>query len=205
MSNDNNLAFKELVNQIDRIAGGWIWRATLTEEALLAAFEQAIKVHDALKNQEGSASINKTNPDENGYYEVILDLVTDKPNSSSAVFPPETLFRSVSSFNRRIAGGVAFGEMGTPKQDPEESSDSFYSRYIGVIERDVALMSGKIDIKSQEDGTVVLMGKVKPLRTPHGAMLEEMLKNPPTVNFAIRALQKSNELVFVTIDVVAGK
>jgi Peptidase S80 family len=93
------------------------------------------------------------------------------------------LFESSSMFMRRVGSGTLSGEMGHPKPLPNQSSDSYYQRFMTVEETNISHHFSEIwlDFDSIKDADgrpqITIMAKVKPMGS-QGPALEGMLNNP---------------------------
>ena len=143
----------------------------------------------------GSNKVGKLEPDENGYYKVVLGGF-DIPNPQGNVYPfkaAKHLFTESSTLMRNITSGNLYGEWGHPKRQPGQTLSNYIKRCSIVDEANIAFHIKKIEISENEvkddEGNVVvsIIGWVKGVG-PKASEFDKMLANPDqNVCFSIRA------------------
>lgn len=143
----------------------------------------------------GSNKVGKLEPDENGYYKVVLGGF-DIPNPQGNVYPYKAakhLFEESSTLMRNITSGNLYGEWGHPKRQPGQTLSNYIKRCSIVDEANIAFHIKKIEISESEvkddsGNTVVsVIGWVKGVG-PKASEFDKMLANPDqNVCFSIRA------------------
>ncbi len=143
----------------------------------------------------GSNKVGKLEPDENGYYKVVLGGF-DIPNPQGNVYPfkaAQHLFTESSTLMRNITSGNLYGEWGHPKRQPGQVLSNYIKRCSIVDEANIAFHIKKIEISENEvkddDGNTVVsvIGWVKGVG-PKASEFDKMLANPDqNVCFSIRA------------------
>jgi hypothetical protein len=135
-------------------------------------------------------------PDAEGYYDMVLGALNFY-NSAGAFWPYEgsakEIFKSSSSFMRRMAKGVLRGEYGHPKQDGM-SMNQYALRLLEIYEEKVShhIKEVRVDFNAVKDKNgnpcIAIMGKVKPCG-PYGDYLQKQIDNKSeNVCFSIRAI-----------------
>jgi hypothetical protein len=141
------------------------------------------------------AGTNKSGPDENGYYQLIVGAL-NMFNSAGEFYDYERakqLFDGSSHLMRRVERGVLKGEYGHPKMQMGMRMDQFAQRVLTIDEGNVCahFRSLWLDPNAVKDsngrGVVAIMADVRP-SGPKGAYLKESLDNKDeNVCFSIRA------------------
>jgi len=140
-------------------------------------------------------------PDASGYYEMVVgglnvfNSVGEYYTYDGAV----ELFKSSSSFMRRVTSGCLKGEVGHPKRLPGMSMDDYLRRILTIEETNVCChfkevwldeSYGKNNPKFNNPNLVAIMAKIKP-SGPKGDYLRQAFENgSENVCFSIRALTK---------------
>jgi hypothetical protein len=146
----------------------------------------------ALKNTGKQGVLPK---DSDGYYTMPVGGLNTW-NSSGSWYSHEgakDLFKSSSSFMRRVSSGCLKGEYGHPKMMPGQSMDDFANRVMQIDEKNVCAHFESIwlDFDKVKDDlgrpVVAIMAKVAPCG-PMGPALAKSFENPKEdVCFSIRA------------------
>lgn len=143
-------------------------------------------------------------PDSDGYYTVILGGLNCY-NSAGEYYSAEgaiDMFRSSSSFMRRIKSGSLYSEVGHPRKEPGMSNQAFYSRIIDILDTnvcghisDITLDTdyGRNNPKIGNPEFIAVMGKVKPAG-PKASTLELSFANKKqNTAFSVRGITENTE------------
>lgn len=147
----------------------------------------------------GTNKAGDLKPNEDGYYTVVLGAL-DFMNSRGQFYPngesAKELFKSSSSFMRRISNGALRGEYGHPRLQPGQQMRDFLARCNDIVEDQVSHHIRKVwvdyDSVKGPNGRpcIAILGEIKPCG-PKGEALRESLGNPSeNVCFSIRSFTR---------------
>lgn len=141
-------------------------------------------------------------PDSNGYYTVVLGGLNCY-NSAGEYYVATgvvDMFRSSSSFMRRIQSGSLYSEVGHPRKEPGMSNSQFYNRIIDILDTNICGHIAEVSLdmdygkKNPQFGNpdlIAVMGKVKPAG-PKAEALKLSLENPKqNTAFSVRGLTEN--------------
>ncbi len=156
---------------------------------------------------QGTNKAGLLSPDQDGYRTVVIGSL-NAYNSWGAFYelePARKFFDQSSSFQRRIANGALYGELGHPRRMPNMSTEDFINRILDVDEKNICCHFRKVWLAPgttpDEEGrpVTVIMAEVKPWG-PHAAVLEQAFQNKSqNVCFSIRSLTEDRIVGGTTI------
>lgn len=138
-------------------------------------------------------------PDDNGYHTVILGGLNCY-NAAGEYYVADgvlDMFRTSSSFMRRIQSGSLYCEVGHPRKEPGMSNSQFYNRIIDILDTNVCghitevsldMDFGKKNTQFNNPNLIAIIGKVKPAG-PKAETLKLSLENSKqNTAFSVRGL-----------------
>ncbi len=155
------------------------------------------------------AGTNKTGilkPDANGYYTMPIGglNVYNSRGDYYTMEGAEQLFRSDSSFMRRVRDGCLKAEFGHPTPLPGQTYESFAARVMSIKEDNTCATISEVwlDNKNIKDRSgkpvIAIMGRIKPSGL-HKHVLEDAFANPEEdVCFSIRSITEDRKFGGVT-------
>lgn len=155
----------------------------------------------------GTNKAGTMRPDAEGYYTVVVGSL-NAYNSWGAFYslePARKFFDESNAFQRRIANGALYGELGHPRKTPNMSMQDFINRILDVDEKNICCHFRKIWLAPgttpDEQGrpVTVIMAEVKPWG-PHAQVLADAFENSAqNVCFSIRSLTEDSIVNGTTI------